>query len=123
MADPRCDLAGFSASVRELDRTVAERRQTPRPIGDCRRRPGWNPSVWPGVIGFGAINNGSKAVTRRTFPDPELDAVAVSALDEARSLPAGAEPTEALKKAGQLRNAADSYRQVFSSETSKADQS
>lgn len=62
-------------------------------------------------------------MTNRTLPDPELNSVAVSALDEARSLPAGAKRTEALKRAGLLRNAADSYRRVFSSETSIADQS
>jgi hypothetical protein len=61
-------------------------------------------------------------VTKRTFPDPELDATAASALDEARRLPPGPERTEALKKAGQLRNAADSYRRVFASEAGNPDQ-
>jgi hypothetical protein len=37
-----------------------------------------------------------------------LDAEADQALDEARSMPQGLERTEALKKAGLLRNAADS---------------
>ena len=52
-----------------------------------------------------------------------LDAIAISALEEARSLSARAERTEALKRAGQLRNAADPYRRVFSSETPSADRS
>jgi hypothetical protein len=65
----------------------------------------------------------SEAVARRTFPDPELDASAILALEQARSLPPGPERTEALKRAGQLRNAADSYRRVFASEAPNADQS
>jgi hypothetical protein len=39
--------------------------------------------------------------------DSELDAQAQIALDEARAMPPGPEKTEALRKAGKLRNAAD----------------
>jgi hypothetical protein len=39
--------------------------------------------------------------------DIELDAQAQIALDEARAMPPGPEKTEALRKAGKLRNAAD----------------
>jgi hypothetical protein len=39
--------------------------------------------------------------------DIELDALAQTALDEARAMPPGPEKTEALRKAGMLRNAAD----------------
>lgn len=60
-------------------------------------------------------------MTESTFPDLELDATAISALEKARSLPPGPERTEALKKAAQLRNAADSYMHLFSSEL-RADQ-
>jgi hypothetical protein len=52
---------------------------------------------------------------RRKSPAPDfqsLDAEADQALDAARSLPQGRERTEALKKAGLLRNAADA-RGVF----------
>ena len=65
----------------------------------------------------------SATVTKRTFLDPELEATAISALEEARSLPPGLEQTEALRRAGHLRNAADSYQRVFSSEIRNADQS
>ena len=37
----------------------------------------------------------------------DLDAEATDALEAARQIPAGPEKTEALKKAGRLRNAAD----------------
>jgi hypothetical protein len=37
----------------------------------------------------------------------DLDAEALAALDEARSMPHGSERTEAMRKAGILRNAAD----------------
>jgi hypothetical protein len=40
-------------------------------------------------------------------PKPELEAEALAALEEARTMPAGPERTEAMKKAGILRNAAD----------------
>ena len=49
-------------------------------------------------------------MTKRTQPTPDdydLDAKAAAALDEARELPPGPERTEALKRAGLLRNAAD----------------
>jgi hypothetical protein len=39
--------------------------------------------------------------------DLDLDAQAQAALDEARAMPPGPQKTEALKKAGLLRNAAD----------------
>jgi hypothetical protein len=40
--------------------------------------------------------------------DRDLDAEATEALESARAMPHGAEKTEALKKAGLLRKAADS---------------
>ena len=40
-------------------------------------------------------------------PKVDLDAEALAALDAARRLPPGPERTEAMKKAGILRNAAD----------------
>jgi hypothetical protein len=46
-------------------------------------------------------------VTNRTPADYDLDARATLALDEAGKLQPGPEKTEALKKAGLLRNAAD----------------
>jgi len=42
----------------------------------------------------------------------DLDAKAIEALEAARLMPAGQEKTEALKKAGMLRNAAD-IRGIF----------
>jgi hypothetical protein len=50
------------------------------------------------------------------FPDPERDAEAIEALEKAQNLPPGKERTEAFNKAGRLRNAADAYKHVFSSE-------
>jgi hypothetical protein len=50
------------------------------------------------------------------FPDPESDAEAIDALEKAQELPPGKERTEALKKAGRLRNAADTYKHIFSKE-------
>ena len=50
------------------------------------------------------------------FPDPERDAEAVEALEMAQQFLPGKERTEALKKAGRLRNAADAYKHIFSSE-------
>jgi hypothetical protein len=41
------------------------------------------------------------------LPNRDLDAEAVEALEAARSMPRGQEKTEALKKAGLLRNTAD----------------
>jgi len=40
-------------------------------------------------------------------PRPELEAEASAALEEARTMPLGLERTEAMKKTGILRNAAD----------------
>ena len=54
------------------------------------------------------------AYLAKTVPKAARDMPA--ALDEARRLPPGPERTEALDKTGQLRNAADSARRVFSSE-------
>ena len=50
------------------------------------------------------------------FPDPERDAEAIEALEQAQYLPPGKDRTEALKKAGQLQNAADAYIHIFSKE-------
>ena len=47
------------------------------------------------------------------WPELDLDAEALAALDEARALPHGPERTEAMKKAGMLRNAADLQRVLF----------
>ena len=47
---------------------------------------------------------------QRTRPSPDahdLDAKATTALEEARDMPSGPERTDAMKKAGILRNAAD----------------
>ena len=55
------------------------------------------------------------------FPDPLRDAEAIEALEMAKKLPPGKERTEALKKAGRLRNAADSYKHIFSSEPKTPD--
>ena len=40
-------------------------------------------------------------------PDLDLDAEALAALEEARAMPHGPDRTEAMKRAGILRNAAD----------------
>jgi hypothetical protein len=45
--------------------------------------------------------------------DLDLDSQAQLALDEARALPPGPEKTEALRKAGLLRNAADIRGFIF----------
>jgi hypothetical protein len=50
------------------------------------------------------------------FPDPELDAEAIEALEKAQNLPPGKERSEALKQAGRLRNAASTYKHIFSKE-------
>ena len=55
------------------------------------------------------------------FPDPERDAEAIEALEIAQKLLPGKERTEALKKAGRLRNAADAYKHIFSSELKTPD--
>jgi hypothetical protein len=49
-----------------------------------------------------------------TRQDLDLDAQAQAALDEARAMPPGPQKTEALKKAGLLRNAADVRGFIFS---------
>ena len=46
-------------------------------------------------------------------PELDLDAEAQVALDEARVMPQGRERTAAMKKAGMLRNAADSHGIVY----------
>jgi hypothetical protein len=51
-----------------------------------------------------------------TFPDKELTAKAIKALIDARGLPPGPQQLDALRKAGQLCDAADSYHQLFSAE-------
>jgi hypothetical protein len=48
-----------------------------------------------------------------TRQDLDLDAQAQAALDEARAMPPGLQKTEALKKAGLLRNAADIRGFIF----------
>jgi hypothetical protein len=52
-----------------------------------------------------------------TFPGrADLSAEAAEALLDARRMPHGAERIEALKRAGHLRNAADTYSYLFSVE-------
>lgn len=46
-------------------------------------------------------------------PKPDLEAKALAALEQARSMPPGPERTEAMKKAGILRKAADLQGIVF----------
>jgi hypothetical protein len=54
---------------------------------------------------------------RKSSPHQDyLDAKAIEAALEAQSLPPGRKRTEALKKAEKLRNAADFYNYLFSSE-------
>jgi hypothetical protein len=58
---------------------------------------------------------------RERCPSPtgiggDLDAKATEALEDAERMAPGAERTEALKKAGQLCNAAETYRYLFSNE-------
>jgi hypothetical protein len=53
---------------------------------------------------------------KRIQPTPDaldLDAKATEALEIARAMPPGPEKTEALKKAGMLRNAADVHGLFF----------
>ena len=50
---------------------------------------------------------------RRIQSELNLDEQAQLALDEARALPPGPEKTEALRKAGRLRNAADANGFTF----------
>jgi hypothetical protein len=49
-------------------------------------------------------------------PTPDWDAETVEAVLEVQILPPGSERIDALKKADELRNAADVYRYVFSTE-------
>jgi hypothetical protein len=51
--------------------------------------------------------------TSANRPDHDLEAEAQAALEEARAMPQGLERTQALKKAGNLRNAADLVGLVF----------
>jgi hypothetical protein len=54
---------------------------------------------------------------RKSSPHQDyLDAKAIEAALEAQSLPPGPERTKALRKAEKLRNAADMYNYLFSSE-------
>ena len=54
---------------------------------------------------------------RKSSPRQDyLDAKAIEAALEAQSLPPGPERTKALRKAEKLRNAADMYNYLFSSE-------
>jgi len=54
---------------------------------------------------------------RKSSPHQDyLDAKAIEAALEAQSLPPGPERTKALRKAEKLRNAADIYNYLFSSE-------
>jgi hypothetical protein len=51
------------------------------------------------------------------FPDLESDAKAIEALlEKAQKLPPSKQQTEALKKADLLRNAAQTYKHIFSKE-------
>jgi len=52
-------------------------------------------------------------MTKSKRPELDLDAEAQAALDEARAMPQGPERTAAMKKAGILRNAADSHGIVY----------
>jgi hypothetical protein len=63
-----------------------------------------------GVVATSTVRYIREYLMRRKSPAPDfhaLDAEADQALDAARRLPHGRERTEALKKAGLLRNAAD----------------
>jgi hypothetical protein len=54
---------------------------------------------------------------RKSSPHQDyMDAKAIEAALEAQSLPPGPERTKALRKAEKLRNAADMYNYLFSSE-------
>jgi hypothetical protein len=55
-------------------------------------------------------------MSKRKSPRQDLDAKAIEAVLEAQSLPPGPERTEALRKAEKLRNAADIYNYLFSTE-------
>jgi hypothetical protein len=51
--------------------------------------------------------------SKHTRQNIDLDAQAQAALEKARALPAGPEKTEALRRAGMLRNAADVRGFIF----------
>jgi hypothetical protein len=57
----------------------------------------------------------SLALTERTHPSlaKELDARAVTAMDEARGMPLGDQRTEAMNRAMILRNAAEMHEHFF----------
>jgi hypothetical protein len=55
-------------------------------------------------------------MSKRKPPRQDLDARAIEAALDAQSLPSGPERDEALRKAERLRNAADIYNYIFSSE-------
>jgi hypothetical protein len=48
-------------------------------------------------------------MVQKKRPELDLEAEALAALDEARAMPHGPERAAAMKKAGILRNAADSH--------------
>ncbi len=54
-----------------------------------------------------------KLTSKRSSEGQISDAKADEALEDARRLPHGVARTEALKKAGTLRNAADTYGLIF----------
>jgi len=55
-------------------------------------------------------------MSKRKSPRQDLDARTIEAALDAQSLPPGPERSEALRKAEKLRNAADIYSYIFSSE-------
>lgn len=62
-----------------------------------------------GVLGFSSPS----MTTREQSQDLDIDALAQIALDEARAMPPGPEKSAALRKAGELRNAADIRGFIF----------
>jgi hypothetical protein len=52
-------------------------------------------------------------MTKSKRSELDVDAEAQAALDQARAMPQGPERTSAMKKAGVLRNAADSHGIVY----------
>jgi hypothetical protein len=60
------------------------------------------------TVGIDGCKSGSMARKKSDLRDKlDLEAEAIAALEEARAMPPGPERTEAMKKAGILRNAAD----------------
>ena len=55
-------------------------------------------------------------MSKRSPDNRDLDAKAVDALMEAQGMPPGPARTEALRKADNLRHAANTYKYLFSSE-------